>query len=279
MPEGVRPYMVGGMFRNRKTGKEVWADFYGRTWRNAANAQHHRRCLYFNILPRVNGPQLYAMYVAQDDWNHGTITRRIDRARAKVAGEEHGWLGFDNFLKRGYALYLTSIPGVSGFEPVEGDIEPILIDALKALSPPDKGVEGRYHGYWGSDNWTKKAEIADEEDQDVCDMLAVSNRPTDRTQVEAECRVNGSQCKEIRPYWKSQIDRALETNMGDENAVRLALYMNYRPTKHSREVLAASNPGNSVGEEWVKGFAGTLDPLAPEAWAWEDEDEIVEGVL
>jgi Bifunctional DNA primase/polymerase, N-terminal len=139
MPQGIRPYKKGALFRNRKTGKENWGDFYGRTWRNAANAQHHKQSLYFNILPKINGPQMYIRYVAPDDWNHETIVKAINRAKPKAEGEEHGWLGFNNALVRGHYVYLTSIPGAPGFVAVEGDIKPILVDALKALHPPERG--------------------------------------------------------------------------------------------------------------------------------------------
>jgi hypothetical protein len=60
MPSGIRPYLKGALLFNSKTNRENWVNFYGRTWRNSANAQHHRQCLYFNLLPKVNGPQLYA---------------------------------------------------------------------------------------------------------------------------------------------------------------------------------------------------------------------------
>jgi hypothetical protein len=266
MPPGVRPYVKGAVFRNRRTGKEVWGNFYGHTWRNSANAQHHRQAVYFNILPKINGPQMYLRYVAPDDWNHGTIVKAINRVKAKTEDDDHGWVGFDNALERGHYVYLTSVPGVPGFEPVEGDIEPILVDALKALHPPDRGEEGRYHGYWGSANWTKRAEIADEDDQDVCDLLAVSDHPLDKVQVEAECRASGVRCEEIRRYWRRQVGEGLETSLGDERAVRLAVYMGYRPTKHGRAVLAASGGDNSGREEPVGAVDATLE--SPDSGGW-----------
>jgi hypothetical protein len=252
--------MMAALLRNRRTRREVWSDFYGHTWRNAANAQHHRQSLYFNFLPKINGPEMYLMHVAPDDWSaqrHVAITKSINRAKARAEGEDHGWLGFDNALKRGHYLYLTSIPGVPGFALVEGDIEPILADALEALYPPERGEEGRFHGYWGSDNWTKKAEVADEDDRDVCDVLAVSNRPTDKVQIEAECRACGARCEEIGAYWRRQIGNALETNLGDLKAVKIAIYLGYVPTKHGRVVLAILdvNTSEDNGEPIKQGAA------------------------
>ena len=42
---------------------------------------------------------------------------------------------FDNALDRGYILYLTDVPGLAGFEPVE-DARPVLIDALNSFILP-----------------------------------------------------------------------------------------------------------------------------------------------
>ena len=42
-------------------------DLYSNTWRNPANAQYKRQKLYLNILPRINGRQVYQRHVPIDD--------------------------------------------------------------------------------------------------------------------------------------------------------------------------------------------------------------------
>ena len=48
--------------------KGLAVDLYSNTGRNPANAQFKRQKLYTNILPRINGPQIYQRRVTVDDW-------------------------------------------------------------------------------------------------------------------------------------------------------------------------------------------------------------------
>ena len=110
----------------------------------------------------------------------------------------------DNALDRGYVLYLTNVPGLAGFEPVE-EARLVLIDALKSIHPPgrDEG-EGRFRPYDGSDNWVGKAEDSGEEDEGRWETIAVSQGPTDFAGLEAECVVS-EVSTEYRPaYWRGQ---------------------------------------------------------------------------
>jgi hypothetical protein len=255
---GIRPYLRGAMLHNSKTGKENWVNYYGRTWRNPENAQQSRRCLFYNLLPKVNGPQLFGKWIPVDDWTdkmHHALARQIQRAIHK-AGGDHGWLWVNNALERGYYVYWTSVPNLPGFEPV-ADVEGELVDALRAIHPPNREEPGRFRPYGGSDNWVKRAETTGQEDQDVCELLAVAPGPTDFVQIEAECRVAGVREKSIHRYWRAQFDDGLETNFGVREALAVAMSLGYRLTKQGRAyLLDGSNAGweddNRGRVEYVK---------------------------
>jgi hypothetical protein len=109
-------------------------DLISNSWRNPANAQHKRQKLYFNILPRISSQRIYQRKVAVDDWDK-KVHKRISKAIQRAMKEGQGWMWFDNALDRGYILYLTNVPGLAGFEPVE-EARLVLIDALKSIHPP-----------------------------------------------------------------------------------------------------------------------------------------------
>ena len=107
-------------------------------------------------------------------------------------------------------FYLTSAPGLAGFEPVD-DVRPILIDALKSIDPPDRDEgEGRFHPYGGSQNWKVKAEDTGEEDAGRWEIIAVANGPTDFVGVGAECVVSGVHTEFQAPFWRAQPYHGLE---------------------------------------------------------------------
>ena len=197
------------MLWSERDRKGLAADLYPNTWRNQANAQFKRQKLYTNILPRINGPQIYQRRVPVDDWDK-TLHKSISRALQRATTYDQGWMWFDNALKRGYFLYLTSAPGLAGFEPVD-DVRPILIDALKSIDPPDREEgEGRFHPYGGSQNWKVKAEDTGEEDAGRWEIIAVANGPTDFVGVGAECVVSGVHTEFQAPFWRAQPYHGLE---------------------------------------------------------------------
>jgi hypothetical protein len=199
---------------------------------------------------------------AQGQWPPALRTRQIERAIHKAGGDDLGWVWINNALERGHYLYLTSAPGLRDFEPVE-EVEAVLVDALRAIHPPGRKEElGRFRPYGGSDNWTKRAETTGEEDQDICELLAVSASPTDFVQLEAECRVSGAEDRPIRPYWRGQFQDGLETNFGTEAAIRLAIDLGYRLTKRGRAYVLDANISESR-EEQVKAVAATIDVPRP----------------
>ena len=101
-------------------------------------------------------------------------------------------------------LYLTSAPGVAGFEVID-DVRPVLIKALTGIHPPERGEgEGRFRPYSGSQNWIGKAEDTGEGDARRREIIAVSNKPIDFVGLEAECVVAGISTKFERPYWRGQ---------------------------------------------------------------------------
>ena len=203
LPSHVKPRVKGYLLWSERNLKGIAVDLFSNTWRNAANAQYKRQKLYFNILPRIHGPQIYQRLVPIDDWD-SKLHKRISRAIQRASTELQGWLWFDNALKRGYILYLTSIPGLAGFEPID-DVGPVLIDALKSIQPPDKDDDGgRFHPYGGSQNWVGKAEDMGEEDTGRWEIIAVAQGPTDFVGVEAECVVAGVKTEFERPYWRAQ---------------------------------------------------------------------------
>ena len=195
--------MKGYLLWSERARKGLAVDLFSNTWRNQANAQFKRQKLYYNILPRINGPRIYQCRVPVDDWD-SKVHRRLSRAIQRATREDHGWLWIDNSLNRGYFLYLTNAPGLAGFEPV-GDARPILIDALKSIHPPERDEQGgRFHPYGGSQNWVGKAEDAGEEDAGRWEIIAVAQGPTDFVGVEVECVVSGIETEYQPPYWRGQ---------------------------------------------------------------------------
>jgi len=151
IPTHVKPGMRGYLLWSERDRKGLAVDLFSNTWRNPANAQYKRQKLYTNILPRINGPQIYQRRVPIDDWDK-TVHRRISRALQRATTGDQGWMWFDNALERGYIFYLTSAPGIAGFEPVE-NVRHTLIDALKSIHPPDRDEgERRFRPYGGSKN-------------------------------------------------------------------------------------------------------------------------------
>jgi hypothetical protein len=243
LPSGVRLWTVARAMYNHGDGKGLIAEFPSNAWSNPANAQLKRQRLFFNMLPRINGPELYMLKVAVDDWSdksHEAIKKRINRAIEK-GGEEagHGWLWFNNALDRGYFLYLTSIPNVSGFEPFEGDIEIALVDGLRAIHPPRCGEEtdGRFRPYGGSSNWISRVDGTGEKDRDKWQIVAVSDAPADYVQAEAECVAVGIPYEYARPYWRQQIGLGLEITLPFEDFVELCVSLKYHPTQAGRLAL------------------------------------------
>ncbi len=176
-PNRIRPWVTGYLLWSERDGKGIAVDLFSNTWRNPANAQFKRRKLYFNFTPRINGPQIYQRRVPIDDWEK-RVHRSISRALQRATTEEQGWMWFDNALDRGYFLYLTDAPGLTGFEPVE-DVKPVLIDALKSIHPPDRGDgEGRFRPYGGSPNWVGKADDSGEEDAGRWEIIAAARHRT-----------------------------------------------------------------------------------------------------
>ena len=203
LPTHVKPRVKGHLLWSEWHRKGLAVDLFSNTWRNPANAQYKRQKLYFNILPKINGPQIFQRRVPIDDWNH-TVHRRISRSIQRAAMEGQGWLWFDCGLKRGYVLYLTSVPELAGFAPIN-ESKPVLIDALKSINPPGRDEEeGRFHPYGGSQNWVGKAEDTGEEDAGRWEVIAVAQGPTDFVGVEAECVVSGVDTEYLSPYWRSQ---------------------------------------------------------------------------
>jgi hypothetical protein len=243
LPSGVKPWTVARAMYNHSNGKGLIAEFPSNSWSNPANAQLKRQRLFFNMLPRINGPELYILKVPVDDWSdksHEAIKKRINRAIAKAGeGDEHGWLWFDNALERGHFLYLTSAPDVSGFDLFEGDIESALVDALKAIHPPgrDEGTEGRFRPYGGSNNWISRVDGTGERDQGKWQIVAVSDTPADYTQAEAECVAAGIPYEYARPYWRQQIGSGLEMTLPFEDFMELCVSLRYHPTQAGRSVL------------------------------------------
>jgi hypothetical protein len=222
---------------NQRLGLAV--DLFSNTWRNPANAQFKRQKLYYNILPRINGPQIYQLRVPIDDWDdkeHHRISRAIQRAITEI----QGWMWFDNALERGYFLYLTSVPGLAGFEPVE-DVRPLLIDALKSIHPPDReDGGGRFRSYGGSQNWVGKAEDTGEEDSGRWEIIAVAQGPTDFAGVEAECVVSGVATEYQPSYWRGQPYQGLAMRHRSKEA--LAAFAQGFPEQY--KLAKAALPGN-----------------------------------
>jgi hypothetical protein len=247
MPDGIKPWTRGAIVFNRRLNRPIAVDFIGNTWRNEANAQHKRRCLMYNLLPRLNYRDLYVLRVPVDDWSeqtHQTLKQRIHRAMAKDKTVQSGWVWFDTALRRGCYTYLSNLPDLPGFDPVE-DVESLLVDCLKSITPPDKASTGRFRPYGGSKSWTTKIESTGEDDRDVCDVIAISNGPTDFVQLEAECIASGIRYWSTRPYWRGQVGSGLEMNMGFDEAVKLASDLGYHLTKHGR--VGAMNVNELVG--------------------------------
>jgi hypothetical protein len=127
---------------------------------------------------------------------------------------------------------------VSGFEPFEGDVEPVLVDALKAIHPPEED-SGKFHPYGGSDNWTTKVDSTGEKDREKWDIVGAGDGPDDFIQIEAECVVSGIPYEYVRPYWRQQVGLGLEMKMPFEEFMQFCVSLGYHPTQAGRSVLVA----------------------------------------
>ena len=89
IPTHIKPRMKGYLLWSERDHKGLAADLFSNTWRNPANAQFKRQKLYFNILPRINGPQIYQRQVPIDDWNkkfHKSLSKTMQRATTGKPG-------------------------------------------------------------------------------------------------------------------------------------------------------------------------------------------------
>lgn len=210
-PTWVRPSMVSRALWSDKHNAGVIVDRYSNTWLNPANAAFKKATILFNMLPRLRGREVFRLRVPVDDWDsakHEAVCKRIQRAME----DGQGWTAFNNMLDRGYVMYLTDAPNLKGFEAV-ADIEAVLVDALKAIHPPDRTKcgegDGNFHPYWGSTNWKKKVESTNEIDKDRWETFAMSEKATDFRMIEAEALVAGIAPSFEPPYWRNQIGHGL----------------------------------------------------------------------
>ena len=147
-----------------------------------------------------------------------TVHARIKRSLQRGVADGQGWMSVNNALDRGYVLYLTDAQGLTGFEPVE-DARAVLIDALKAIHPPEPGEGGaRFRPYGGSKNWVGKAEETGEGDAGKWEIVAVANGPTDFVGIEAECVVAGVATEFTRPFLRGQPYQGLSMRQRSKEA-------------------------------------------------------------
>jgi hypothetical protein len=203
------------------------------------------------MLPRMNGPQLYMLKLPIDDWTdkaHEAVKKRIRRAILKAGDEsDYGWVWFNNAMSRGYVVYLTSAPGLSDFEPGK-DVEAALVDALKAIHPPNDEEPGRFRPYGGSANWTSRVEGTGEKDRDKWNIVAVSDSPADFVQFEAEAIAASIHYEYTKPYWRQQIGMGLEIEMPFEEFMQVCTSLNYSPTQEGRLGLVECLPSHQEGD-------------------------------
>ena len=225
-PSGGKPWVYGAALVSTSEDKVALVNFLSNSWRNPVNAQHKRRTLYFNIFPRITGSQVYERHLPIDDWSkksHEALAKRINRAIKKADDAEHfGWMWLNNALARGYYVYLTNVPGLEGFTPVN-DIELSLVDALQAITPPPPSDDSsRFRPYGGSENWVSAAADLEEEDKENWDILVTRTSATDFVQIEAECVVGRITYAYVREYWRSQHGSDLVLEIPIDSAMSLA---------------------------------------------------------
>ena len=241
----VKPWVKAHLLWSERDRKGLAVDLYSNTWRNPANAQYKRQRLYYNILPRINGPQIYQCRVPFDDWDE-KAHRRISKAIQRAMTDRQGWLWFNNSLKRGYFLYLTSVPELEGFKPVE-DARHLLTDALKSISPPGRDEEGgRFRPYGGSRNWVGNVGDTGEEDAGRWEIIAIAQGPTDFIGIEAECVVAGVATEYILPFWRGQLMKRHELTADDIEQIEVSVskcafhtvMTNQHPSVHMETILS-----------------------------------------
>lgn len=210
-PSGIRPWTKHVALYSAKDYAMLSTSMLSNSWRNPANAQFKRARLYFNILPRINGPIVYERRVAFDDWTsklHESLEKRINRGKKAISivetERDPGYLWFDNSLSRGYYLYLTDVPDLPEFVEVM-DAKTLLIGALNSIRTPGPEEPGRFRPYGGSANWKQLADSTGEEDQNRWDVIAVGPTARDLTLLEAECIGAGLDYEFVPSYWRSQV--------------------------------------------------------------------------
>jgi hypothetical protein len=243
-PSGIKPWVVSTWLYSERDQKALAADFLCNSWENPANAQYKRQRIYFNLFPRLNTRQLYELVSPLDDWSprfHRTVEKRLQREQKKLeesGNEGFGYVWFDNCLDRGHFRYLTNIPGVKGFTPVEEDVEALLVDTLKAIHPVKKEGGEKFHPYGVSGSWRPGVESTSEKDKGHWRKIAVKKERTDFIQAEAECLAEGIRAEMTGPYWRGQYGPGLEMKLALKEAVEIASSLGYSITRYARMVLA-----------------------------------------
>ena len=66
-PTHIKPWLKGYLLWSERDRKGLAVDLFSNIWRNPANAQFKRQKLYYNILSRIHGPQIFQRRVSIDD--------------------------------------------------------------------------------------------------------------------------------------------------------------------------------------------------------------------
>ena len=229
-PKGVKPLTKSTVLYSARTRQMAVVDLLSNSWRNLINAQFKRRKARFNMLPKLRRQEVYCWRVAIDDWTpqgHKTMKQKLARVGAE-------FLWFDNGLRRGYYLYLSNVQ-IKGWEPVT-DVVPVLVDALKAISPPGRDEDvPRFRPYGGSRGWAGGAMAPVEDDAGRWHVIAQSDSPTDWIQVEAELAASGIRYEQVEEYWqRSQWGPGIVADfLSEQEALDFVVSIGYAPTANS----------------------------------------------
>ena len=228
--KGVKTLVKGTVLYSAAAKQLAFVDLLSNSWRNQINAQFERRKAYFNMLPKLRGGEVYSCKVAIDDWDkksHSAMKRQLERA-----GAEYLW--FDNGLRRGHFLYLSSVQ-LEGWELVL-DVAAVLVDALNGISPPSRDEEvPRFRPYGGSKGLAGSAMKRPEEDANRWHVIAGLDGPTDWIQLEAELIASGIGYEQVEEYWqRSQWGPGIVADFNsEENALDFVTSIGYSPTVKS----------------------------------------------
>jgi hypothetical protein len=241
-PPGVKAWGKAHLLTNDAGDAVLGAFLRSSSWRNPVNAADKLQAAFVNLMKRLTGLALHALYIPTDDWNEKkrkALGRHCQRIKCKA-------VHFDNLLAHGYIIYLVDTP-LKGATPVT-DLEATLVSALKGIRPPQRGDDDRrFHPIDGSPEWVDRLYEDPDRDRGKWHVVAVAGPGTkDLVDLEIVAVSEGLRYEWVKSYWRLQQGPGiLIYGMSVADWLTLLAPLGYVPTKLGRH-LAQQEEGARI---------------------------------